>query len=235
MQPAHDPFDFWYAVNHTEVLRHPLKLLETFGTTQVNYCLVSELMDDPSRVRVREGRVEAARPVILTPQDIGMAQLEGFAGEAAARYLEWMREHAGELRILRYGFKVSKVAVNEHVVTDSLANVIARAEAEHARRDDPAAALLSGVDQPWEVCLLKLMVDIVERSTPHNVRELKGRNLLPLDPHEEREAMERAFLAAARDPGRIDDLFQFLRSRNLFEANQDRFFALVRAARGPDG
>ena len=40
-----DHFDFWYAVNNTEVIQLPTRQLETFGTTALNYVLVSELMD----------------------------------------------------------------------------------------------------------------------------------------------------------------------------------------------
>ena len=39
-------FDFWYAVNNTELLSTPTSRLETFGDTIVNYYLVSELMDN---------------------------------------------------------------------------------------------------------------------------------------------------------------------------------------------
>jgi hypothetical protein len=231
MNPAMDPFDFWYAVNNTEVIRSPEKRLETFGTTMVNYCLVAELMDDPSRIRVREGRIEAARPAILTPRDMGSAQLEGFGEGAAAEYVNWLREHAADLRILQYGFKVSKSGGNEFIVTDSLPAVLDRVKADQARRDDPATAILSGVDSPWEVCLLKLMVDLVEKSVPHNVAQLKGRNLLPLTAEERRERLDQAFLAASRDPARIPELFAFLQSTGAFSQNEDRFYALVRTAR----
>jgi hypothetical protein len=225
-----DPFDFWFAVNNTEIIKPPARLLETFGTTQVNYCLVSELMDDATRVRVREGRIEAARPTILTPQNMGDAQLEGFGEGESRRYIEWLRENAKDLHILQYGFKVSKLSSNEFTITDSLANVLSRVAVEQGRLDDPSSAILSGVDSPWEVCLLKLLVEVVEKSAPKNIADFKGRNLLPLGPADIREQVESAFLAASRDPSLIGALAQMLRSRGIFEQNQDRFFALVRAA-----
>jgi hypothetical protein len=203
-----DPFDFWFAVNNTEIIKPPARLLETFGTTQVNYCLVSELMDDATRVRVREGRIEAARPTILTPQNMGDAQLEGFGEGESRRYIEWLRENAKDLHILQYGFKVSKLSSNEFTITDSLANVLSRVA----------------------VCLLKLLVEVVEKSAPKNIADFKSRNLLPLGPADIREQVESAFLAASRDPSLIGALAQMLRSRGIFEQNQDRFFALVRAA-----
>jgi hypothetical protein len=46
-------FDFWYAVNNTEVVLAPRRHLETFGNTLINYHMVSELMDNVGQVRVR--------------------------------------------------------------------------------------------------------------------------------------------------------------------------------------
>ena len=57
-------FDFWYAVNNTELVRTPTSRLETFGDTIVNYYLVSELMDNVDKVRVREGHLKALKPSI---------------------------------------------------------------------------------------------------------------------------------------------------------------------------
>ena len=42
MSPPPKEFDFWYAVNNTEVLEMPLGRLETFGSTLIHYRLVTE-------------------------------------------------------------------------------------------------------------------------------------------------------------------------------------------------
>ena len=44
------PFDFWYAVNNTELVTTPSNRLETFGETVVNYYMVCELMDSVDTV-----------------------------------------------------------------------------------------------------------------------------------------------------------------------------------------
>ena len=36
-----DPFDFWFAVNNTEIRLLPKRHLETFGSTVLNYHLVA--------------------------------------------------------------------------------------------------------------------------------------------------------------------------------------------------
>ena len=68
MTQKKDPFDFWYAVNNTEIVTTPSHHLDTFGSTVLNYHLVSQLMDSVSRVRVRQGRMQANQPKIITPE-----------------------------------------------------------------------------------------------------------------------------------------------------------------------
>lgn len=225
-----DTFDFWYAVNNTEVIRSPIARLETFGTTKLRFHLVSELMDDVDKVRVREGSIEAARPQILTPQDMMGGHLEGFGSEEANRYLDYLREHQQSLRILQYGFKISKNDTNDYILSDSLVQVLENVVKEVDARNHPMSAVLLGVEDPWEVSLLKLLVEVVEHSTPGNIAELKSHNLLPLSAKDIAERMEREFLEASRNPDLIQRLFEFLKRHGLFDQNQDRFFALVRAS-----
>ena len=157
-----DPqFDFWYAVNNTEVISVPERRLETFGATMVNYHLVTELMDSVDKVRVREGKLKAFRPEIITPQSIEQMMLEGFGSEARD-YADWLHKHAQEMQILKYGFKVQKQEINDYILTDPLQTVVDRVKDQVAERNDPLGAVLVGVDRPWEVCLLKLMVELVQ-------------------------------------------------------------------------
>jgi len=137
--------------------------------------------------------------------------------------MEWLHEHAKDLLILRYGFKIRKETDTEEIVTDSVAAVVDRVRAALSERNDPFAALVVGVDEPWEVCLLKLMVDVVERSAAGNAADLRT------DPHGERHEVEEAFRAASRDASRVPHLADLLRRHNLFKEYEDRFFALVRS------
>lgn len=226
-----EQFDFWYAVHNTDVVRLPEKRLETFGTTVLNYHLVSELMDAVDRVRVREGRIEAARPEIVTPQSFLETPLDGFGSEAA-EYVEWLREHAKDLYILKYGFTIRKRETNEYLISDTLEAVTERVRKALEEKDDPMSALAIGVDQPWEVCLLKLMVDIAEGSVRSNVHDLKRKGLFERarnDPTGAHREVEQAFRAAAKDRSQIDRLASLLRAHGLFKEYEDRFFALVRS------
>ena len=228
-----EQFDFWYAVNNTEVLIMPSSRLETFGTTVLNYHLVSQLMDSVTKVRIREGRIETAKPEIIVPQLLAESLLEGF-GPEATEYAQWLREHEEHLYFLKYGFRVRKQESNEYIISDGLENAVDRVRAALEAKDDPLGALAVGVDKPWEVCLLKLMVEVIENSAPGNIRDLQHRDMFAKarhDPTGVRRKIEVAFRAAAKDPSKVKRVARLLQEHNLFKEYEDRFFALVRSHR----
>ena len=224
-----DPqFDFWYAVNNTEVISVPERRLETFGATMVNYHLVTEMMDSVDKVRVRVGKLKAFRPEIITPQSIDEMMLEGFGSEARD-YADWLHKHAQEMQILKYGFKVQKQEINDYILTDALQVVVDRVKGEVAGRADPLGAVLVGVDRPWEVCLLKLMVELVQNSVAGNIQDIRQQQ-------RDRKAqlhqqIEQSFLIASRDAAKVPELADLLKRNGLFERFEDRFFAVVRASK----
>ncbi len=216
-------FDFWYAVNNTEVLEMPRGRLETFGSTLIHYRLVTELMDAVGRVRIREGRIQAFRPEILTPQAFSESPLEGFHPGPADDFIRWLREHESDWVLLKYGFKIRHETVTESIVHDSVEAVLERVRADLKSRADPLSALVLGVDEPWEVCLLKLLFEVVRRSAPGNARDLRA------DPDGSRHEIDRAFWLAARDRSRLVPLAELLNRLGKFKDYEDRFFALVRS------
>jgi hypothetical protein len=224
-----DPqFDFWYAVNHTEVVATPQNRLETFGTTMVNYYLVTELMDSVNKVRVREGKLKAYRPEIITPPTITNEMLEGF-GDEAQDYANWLRQNAQDMQMLKYGFKVQKKEVNDYILSDPLESVVDRVKEELTERDDPMGAVLVGVDRPWEVCLLKLMMELVQGSAQGNIQDI--RQLQRDRKMELYQSIEKAFLDASRDAAKVQALADLLKANGLFDRYEDRFFATVRASK----
>ncbi len=221
-------FDFWYAVNNTEVVTVPQNRLETFGATMVNYHLVTELMDSVGKVRVREGKLKAFRPQIIMPPSVTDEMLEGF-GEEARDYAEWLQQNAQEMQMLKYGFKVQKTEVNDYILSDSLETVVNRVKDELVERDDPLGAVLVGVDHPWEVCLLKLMAELVQGSAPGNIQDIQQKQR---DQKTEiHQTLEKAFLDASRDATKVPALAELLKETGLFERYEDRFFAAVQASK----
>ena len=171
------PDDFHYALENTKVVMPPQKRLETFGTTVLNYHLITEEMDSVNRMRVREGRIHAHKPELLTPDRFAKLLLEGF-GEKAERYADAVSEFASQIAVLKYGFTFRKDEIRRYDVTGALAEVTARVKTEVERKNDPLAAVLTGVDEGWEVCLLKFPLDMVLTSGNENFQELKRRGLI---------------------------------------------------------
>ena len=222
-------FDFWYAVNNTEIVVPPRRHIETFGNTTINYHLVCELMDDTGKVRVREGRMQALRPQIITPSSYANTMLEGF-GEEAAKYLKWLKQNENSVRVLRYGYTLKKDAYNEQLITDSIDAVMERVKGDISASKDPFAAVIKGVDEPWDVCLVKLFWKVIENSAGSNIRELQERHMFEMKdgiPLGIREDIEKAFVAAKSNSSLIKPLGKFLQDNRVFDQYQDRFFMLV--------
>ncbi len=223
-------FDFWYAVRNTEVVVPPKRHLETFGNTVINYVLVSELMDSVGQVRVREGRMQAARPQIVTPAAYSKMMLEGF-GEQAEKYIEWLREHEDTVQVLQYGYSLKQEAFSEEIINDGLENVLDRVKKDVAARDDPLSSVVKGVDKPWDVCLVRLFWLAIQNSVQVNYKEMAARKLFERHegiPTGVREEIETAFAAATLDPRLTQELGALLQRHGLFDHFQDRFFALIK-------
>jgi hypothetical protein len=169
--------DFDYAIENTQVILAPEQQIATFGTTSFHFYLISELMDRVDQVRVRNGKIHAERPQILTPEHYCRLLLEGF-GEKAQRYVDQLREHTRNAAVLRYGFQFRKTDVTEQTMRDSIDAEINRTKRRVESENEPLSAVIQGVDDAWEVCLLKFTIDMIERSSGENLGDFRKRGLL---------------------------------------------------------
>jgi len=169
--------DFDYAIENTHVIVAPERQIATFGSTSFNFYLISEQMDRVDQVRIRKGKVHAERPQILTPEHYCRLLLEGF-GEKAEQYVEQLREHARNVAVLRYGFQFRKTDLSEQTLGGSIDAVINRTKRKVETANEPLSAVIHGVDDAWEVCLLKFTIDLVERSSGGNLGDFRKRGLV---------------------------------------------------------
>ncbi|MEY2505755.1 MAG: hypothetical protein QOH01_84 [Verrucomicrobiota bacterium] len=169
--------DFQYAIENTRVIVAPDRQIATFGSTSFRFYLISELMDQANEIRVRDGRIHAERPQILTPEHYSRLLLEGF-GEKAAKYAELLRERTRDMAVLRYGFQFRKTDVVENRVRDTMEAVVERTRRQVEGSDEPLSAVIQGVDDAWEVCLLKFTIDLIERSSGNNLGDFRRRGLV---------------------------------------------------------
>jgi hypothetical protein len=169
--------DFQYAIENTQVILAPEHKIATFGTTSFRFYLISELMDRANEVRVRDGKIHADRPQILTPEHFSRLLLEGF-GDKAQRYADQLRERFHNMAVLLYGFQFRKTDVTERMFRDPIESVIERTKSHVQHREDSLSAVIQGVDDAWEVCLLKFTIDMIERSSGGNLGDFRKRGLI---------------------------------------------------------
>jgi hypothetical protein len=169
--------DIYYAIENTRVILATEQHIATYVTTSLHFYLISELMDRVDQVRIRNGKIHAERPQILTPEHFSRLLLEGF-GDKAQRYVDQLREYARSIAVLRYGFQFRKTNVAEETIRDSIDAVIARTKRRVETAEEPLSAIIRGVDDAWEVCLLKFTIDMIERSAGGNLGDFRKRGLI---------------------------------------------------------
>jgi hypothetical protein len=134
-------------------------------------------MDQVDRVRIRGGQVEAERPRLVSPHHLEKMFLEGFS-EDAQGLSNWLRKQGTDLKFLRYGFHFRKTDLSEEILHEPLQEVIERLTQKFRAESDPLFSLIEGVDDTWEVCILKFTMDLIQRSASDNVEEWKRRGLI---------------------------------------------------------
>jgi hypothetical protein len=222
-----------YAALHTEILRHPRQHLSTFGITNVYYYLVteptySELLSDTKETVVREGRVIADRPKIVTPYYL--SRLEGFSFDARRYFDMLLRMHGADAPGLFYTYKNEPKGLN--IVSENWLAVVDRLNDEIDKKGDPLASIIKGQDDLWDVSLLKFIYEITSRSLPNNISQLSSRGMLGMShggiPVGARLRIEELFEQVVKGETLPYELERELNRWGVFEEYQDRFFSLVR-------
>ena len=171
------PDDFQYAMENTQVIVSPARRIETFGSVNFHFYLVSELMDEVNHVRVRDGQIEAERPQIMTPANCARLMLDGF-GEPAQDFAAWLERQHKNMALLKYGFQFRKSGVVENIVHSPVDQVIERVREQVTASKEASSAIIQGVDDAWEVCLLKFTMELVQQSAGGNMGDFRKRGLI---------------------------------------------------------
>lgn len=177
--PSQD--DIQYAMETTRVLHEPDHRIQTFGETRFEFQLLSEPMDQVGNVRIRTGEVEAMKPRILRPEPYRDIELEGFDDNARARLdalVAKLRSEGKDLAFLQYGFRFKRGAVNEELIHDSIESVRARVLEDIRRTGNPSRAIIEGVDDTWEISILKFSFEMILRSHEINAFDFKRKGLI---------------------------------------------------------
>ncbi len=222
-----------YAIRHTEILRLPKQSLATFGTTNIGYYLVTkpvyaELTKDVNETVVREGRVIAERPRIVTPYYL--SQLEGFSTDAKIYFDTLIKTYGPKVTGLFYTYRNEPKGLT--IVAGDLMSVVDKINSEVDRRGDPLVTVIKGQDELWDISLMKFIYEITRSSIQDNLMQLRSRGLLDVDaggvPMDARVKIEELFNKLSQGEIEPRELRDELERWDLFDEYQDRFFSIFR-------
>ena len=220
--------NIWYAVNQTRIITEPRNTLETFGVTRVRYYIVSEVMDSVNQVKVHEGLIISEKPSIITPSHFAQQILDGFGSEAR-EYADWLTQHGEFVKILQYGLQIRKEEIKEETVSGSLGEVLGRVM-DMTQNSNDMSTVIQGVENMWEISLMKFMQGFIEKSVGKNFHELQTHEQMMQEQAEKNalNEIEEEFYHARGHKQKILDLGSKLQDIGLFGKYEDRFYALLR-------
>lgn len=224
------------AIRNTEILRAPKQSLYTFGTTNIYYYLLtepaySELIKTPSETVIREGRVIAEKPKIVTPYYL--SNLDGFSAEARSYFRALADEYGANMPGLYYSYRNEPKELN--IVSDSLPVMVDKLNARIDRSSDPMAAIIKGEDTLWDVSLMKFIFEITRNSVPGNLEQMQQRGVLNMDPEgipaDATRGIEELFGEVSRGESQPGVLQDELVRWGVFEKYEDRFLSIFKKKR----
>ncbi len=226
--------DWRRAIEQTWVVRYPKQHLATFGSTNIAYYVVTEPIyrenDDAKHEGVvRTGRVRADRPTVVTPTYA--LNLSGFSPEAYDYFNEVSQESGPNSPGILYQYK--NEAGEMDIVSGTPSEIAHKISGDLDGRQEDLAVVMVGVDELWDIALLKFIYEFTSSSVAGNVREFQSRGLLEPQialggvPAAAVQAIDRLFLEV-RQGANPDILKRELDRWGLFDAYQDRFLGLFR-------
>ena len=229
-----DARDWMRAIEQTWVVRFPKQHLATFGATNIAYYVVTEpiyreLQPDKQEGVVRTGRVLAERPAVITPTYA--RSLEGFSAEAYEYLRHVAQTHGPNSPGILYQYKNEADKVD--IVSGVASEIANRIGEDLDRRKEDLSVVMVGVDQLWDVALLKFIYEFTASSAIQNVQEFQARGLLEPQPHHGGvpraavQQIERLFQEIERGAN-PDILKRELDRWGLFDHYEDRFLGLFR-------
>jgi hypothetical protein len=214
-------------LENIRLVRPPRFDLATFGTTAVDYFVVSEAEGTAPGARLRRGKVTAQKPSIVTP-DLWQRRFEGFGEEQEAFGRALEGHYGSSFRALEYQFRNElEKTTDENLRASELIGNIDSTLAEDAIR---GTALIHAPEAVWNLGVMKFIVEWSMRSFPSNVRELDERGFFDPEGREvarQRRHIEQLFQKAAADSAARPELAETLKRYGLFREYEDRFFGLI--------
>jgi len=213
------------AMRKTELVRAPKRQLATFGSTTMEYYVVTELSEQMSAVR--DGKVLAERPRIVTPYYL--LHVEGFS-ESARRFLGLMAQQNPHEPGIFYSYRNEPHSMN--LVSEPLGVVIGNLNSMLESEDRPLSAIIRGMEEAWDLAVMMFIYDLTRRAAGGNYSDFQRHGLLNVDesglPAAARQQIEILFAVVREDRSRASELVTELNRWGVYQQYEDRFLALFK-------
>ena len=121
--------------------------------------------------------MEASKPQIIRSQGFQEISTEGF-GEHAQKLFDWLEKEDKMPKMLQYGFQFKRGSVTEELVHEPIEDVRGRIVESVRQEGRPMQAVIEGVDDAWEICLLRFSMEMISMSQGINLFDFKRKGLL---------------------------------------------------------
>jgi len=236
-----------FALENTEVIKSPKKLLSTFESTTVHYYMLSipfylefEGKSPDSETVIREGRIMWQKPKLVTPGYI--LRMEGFSEEAKKAF-SILAGYNSDIAMMLYRLRFAKDYEHMEIVSNRLEEVAQKIGDDIEKKQDPFCAIIKGVDEFWDVSLSKFIYELAVNSAYFSqFPDYSAKSFVNMDPSGypvmsrdisglpfgAKNEIENLFFQYEK--GYIDakSLKDELDSWGLFEYYQDRFFSMLK-------
>lgn len=185
-----------------------------------------EWSSDEDESVIRQGTVTSNRPALVTPHY--MLNLDGFSEDAYRYMVALARRYGPNSPGILYQYKNEPGKLD--IVSGKVQDVANRVAGDLTTNKQDMAVVITGVDELWDVSLLKFIHEYTGESAISNAREMEARGLLEpvpdLDvPRGIVQQIEEMFQQAKQglDPSA---LHKELLRWGLFKAYEARFYGL---------
>lgn len=230
-----DVEDAWRrAIEQTWVVRLPKQRLATFGPTNVGYYVVTEPIYEEQNSKtqegvVRSGRVLSQKPTVITPTYA--LNLNGFSSEAYKYFKEVAQSGGSNSPGILYQYRNESEKMD--IVSGAASDIAHKISDDLDRRKEDMSVVMVGVDEFWDVALLKFIYEFTSSSISGNLREFYSMGLL--EPQTHLGGVPKAavreiegLFSKVKNGGDPDILKTELDRWGMFGYYQDRFLDLFR-------
>ncbi|MGM0419801.1 MAG: hypothetical protein ACQEQG_02280 [Bacillota bacterium] len=238
-----------HALEATEIIKSPRRLLSSDQSTTLKYFILTEpayldiYPEEGPETRIREGWINWKKPKLITPGYLLKA--DGFSDEAR-KALEMLAGENPDIASIAYRMSYTQKVDSVRTMSKTIEETARYLEDELDESDEFLTAIVAGVEDLWDVSLMKFIQEYMIRSAkesqlpemesrgyltkgnngrPRVTRTLDG---LPIAARDEIENLFNKVEAGEKDPSVLK---QELDRWGVYHLYEDRFLDLFRKNR----